>query len=68
MANEQQDWVTIVEPIEEDSAASLFANWRRENASWAELLTPEDVRIDVIRASEGRTLYRYRVRAMGSPL
>lgn len=56
-----EEYVEVIAPAEPDIADEQFRAWLADRAGSA--LSPSDVRIDVIRAVDGRTLRRYRVRA-----
>ena len=56
------DWIVIVEPTDPKSAEQSFANWTEKNPEWFGRLEPEDILKDIIRALDGSTQVRYRVR------
>ena len=51
------DWEEIVSPLPKAEAAAEFKQWRTQplNAS----ISDEDIRLDTIRSSDGKTLVRY---------
>jgi len=67
MDTEQQPWTVVVEPTTRPDAALQFEAWRHANPLWASQLADADIEVDTMRALDGRTLERYRVRAIALP-
>jgi hypothetical protein len=59
---DEEKWITVAGPGPKDVAEAQFSDWKREQPESARRLKPSDIRIDVMRAVGGRTLYRYCVR------
>jgi len=55
-------WIEVVPPLPQLEAERRFQEWRAANPGIAGGLRDDDVRLDVIRSNEGRTLFRYRVK------
>ena len=60
MSNQKKELV-VVEPMPADAAKQQFIDWRVRHPEVVSRLGPEDVIVDVIRATGGRTLHRYRI-------
>jgi hypothetical protein len=56
------DFIEIVAAMDPPAADAQFARWLSERGVQASHLNPDDVRADLIRSQDGRTLKRYRVR------
>ena len=56
------DFVEIVPPTEPPLADEAFQRWAHDRHDAGATWTDEDVRVDTIRARDGRTLRRYLVR------
>jgi hypothetical protein len=57
--------IVAVEPTSADEAKSRFREWAAEHRHIAERLCCGDIIVDIFRAEEGQTLYRYRVFSEG---
>ncbi len=53
--------IVAIPPTEPQEAKQRFRDWVEANRQLLGELSEKDVVLDVIRASDGRTLYRYRV-------
>ena len=56
------DFVEIVPAMDQADADGEFEAWLRERGIRASDIPRDDIRIDLIRSADGRTLKRYRMR------
>ena len=61
MDAKQDKWIVVVAPSDPAAAERAFDQWKRDNP-WSARLEAADLRIDIIRGLDGRTLRRYCVR------
>jgi hypothetical protein len=59
--NRQKKELVVVEPMPAEAAKQQFIEWRAQHPEIISRLGPEDVIVDVIRATGGRTLHRYKI-------
>jgi len=59
--NIQKKELVVVEPMPAKAAKQQFIEWREQHPEIASRLGSEDVILDVIRATGGRTLHSYRI-------
>ena len=60
--SQMDEWVEIVPPVSREDAEAAFRNWKASHPALSSSLRDQDVRIDVIRAQDGSTSFRYMVR------
>jgi len=60
--DEEEKWITVAGPGQQDVAEAEFADWKREHPESARRLDARDIRIDMMCGVGGRMLYRYRIR------
>ena len=69
MSHIRDEWVTVVESEPLGRGQAAYANWLSTHGLDAKALKPDDVRVDVIRTSQGtRMRYRVRKEALGRVL
>ncbi len=56
------EWIQIVAPAAQADAQAGFRAWEAANQDVRARLCDDDIRIDTMRATDGRTLVRYRIR------
>jgi len=51
------DWEEVVSPLPKAEASAEYKQWRMQPVN--ALISDEDIRMDTIRSSDGKTLVRY---------
>ena len=59
---EEVDFVEIVPGTEQEEADMQFEAWLSDHGLERSDIDPDDVRVDLIRSEDNRTLKRYRIR------
>ena len=59
---EKEEWKEICSASDREEAERLFDRWRVTNELESEQLADNDIRVDVVRTLEKKTLYRYKIR------